>query len=92
MKQQFKDLNIKYKIQYLLCIVGFILSAIFSFFGLISPPPGIVDSSVLGLIGIWLGFVTATLGLETHYAVQLEKITQLVKETQKKSDKDDSEE
>lgn len=92
MKQHFNDLNIKYKIQYGLCIVGFILSGIFSFFGLISPPPGIIDSSVLGLVGIWLGFVTATLGIETHYAVQLEKITQLVKESQKKSDKNDEDE
>lgn len=77
--ENWKNLGFKYKLQYFFCFVAFILSGVFSFMGLLIPPPGVVDGSVLGLIGIWLGFCGSVLGISTHYSIEFEKLSQLIK-------------
>lgn len=68
---KFQDLHIKDKIAYLLSVASFLCGSILVFFGLFLAPVGIIDSSVLSSLGIFLSFAGAIIGINTHYSTEL---------------------
>lgn len=90
MKQNWGNLSFKTKLSYILCVVSFVLGALFSTAGFIVSPLGEISGSVLGQSGIYLSFSGAILGIGQFVSSQLEQVKDLVKSV-KKSDKDEEE-
>lgn len=79
--RKFKDLGYKDRLSYILCIVAFIVGVILTFAGFFVPPTGIVDGSVISIIGIFLSYAFAVIGVSLHYSVELEKFKSEMKTT-----------
>lgn len=89
--ENWKNLSFKSRLSYILCIASFILGALFSTAGFIVSPLGEISGSVLGLVGIYLSFSGAIIGIGQFVSNQLEQVKDLVKSV-KKPDKNDVEE
>ena len=71
MSLSFKDLEVKDKISYILCVASFFCGAVLTFLGVFLAPVGIIDSSVLSSLGLFLSFAGAIIGINTHYSTEL---------------------
>lgn len=78
---KFQDLHIKDKIAYLLSVASFMCGAVLVFCGMYLDPVGIIDSSVLSSLGIFLSFSGALIGLNLHYSTELHTFKSEVKRT-----------
>ena len=71
MALSFKDLEVKDKISYILCVASFFCGAVLVFLGVFLAPVGIIDSSVLSSLGLFLSFAGAIIGINIHYSTEL---------------------
>ena len=69
MKDETKD-NIKFAMSVVLLIAGIVMA----FVSLYLPPQGVIDSSVLMLIGETFTFIGAVWGISSYTGVQIKKI------------------
>lgn len=76
-----KDIHIKDKIAYLLSIASFLCGSILVFCGMFLAPVGIIDSSVLSSLGIFLSFSGALIGINTVYSTELRHFKSDVQKT-----------
>ena len=71
MALSFKDLPTKDKISYILCVSSFICGTALTFCGMFISPVGVIDSTVLTSLGVFLSFSGAIIGINTHYSTEL---------------------
>lgn len=62
-----KALSLKEWISYAMAIVAFVFGIIICCWGFATPPPGVIDNSVLFIVGQLLIFIGAILGISFHY-------------------------
>lgn len=68
---KFQDLPIKDRVSYVLCIASFLCGTILTFCGMFLAPIGVIDSSVLTSLGIFLSFSGTLIGINVHYSTEL---------------------
>jgi len=83
-----KELEVKDKISYILCVASFICGAVLTFFGVFLAPVGIIDASILTSLGIFLSFSGALIGINTHYSKELHTFKTEVQKTIKEKQKE----
>lgn len=71
MALSFKDLEVKDKISYILCVASFLCGAVLVFLGVFLSPVGVIDTSILTSLGVFLSFSGAIIGISTHYSTEL---------------------
>lgn len=71
MALSFKELEVKDKISYILCVASFLCGAVLTFLGVFLAPVGVIDASILTSLGIFLSFSGALIGINTHYSTEL---------------------
>ena len=71
MALSFKDLEVKDKISYILCVASFFCGAVLVFLGVFLAPVGVIDTSILTSLGVFLSFSGAIIGINTHYSTEL---------------------
>lgn len=71
MALSFKDLEVKDKISYILCVASFLCGAVLTFLGVFLSPVGVIDTSILTSLGVFLSFSGAIIGINTHYSTEL---------------------
>lgn len=71
MALSFKDLEVKDKISYILCVASFLCGAVLVFLGVFLSPVGVIDTSILTSLGVFLSFSGAIIGINTHYSTEL---------------------
>lgn len=77
----FKDLHIKDRLSYILCVASFLCGAVLTFLGMFINPIGVIDSSVLTSLGIFLSFSGALIGINTAYSTELRSFKTEVQKT-----------
>lgn len=80
LKQEFDRLTFKEVIIYILAVVVMTAGIALLFIGLFIPPEGEIHSSVLTAFGTVCIFVASLLGISIHYANELEKFKDNVRE------------
>lgn len=88
----FKDLPVKDKISYVLCVASFVCGTTLTFLGMFVDPLGVIDASVLSSLGIFLSFAGAIIGINTHYSKELHTFKTEVQRTidEKRKSKDNT--
>ena len=81
MALSFKDLEVKDKISYILCVASFFCGAVLTFLGVFLAPVGVIDASILTSLGVFLSFSGAIIGINTHYSAELTHFKTEVKRT-----------
>lgn len=79
MPKRYKDLGFKDQLSYCLCIASFVVGIGLTIAGFIVNPLGEVSSSVLTSLGLFLSFTASVLGISHHYASELEKIKEEIR-------------
>ena len=74
LRNMWKELCFKNKLRCILCIFAFAFGIILTSVGMILPPLGVIDGSVITCFCMLLIFVGSILGISQHYAIELEKI------------------
>lgn len=67
------ELSIRDRIAYVVTSAAFVVGASLSIIGLIIPPVGEVHPSVITLVGLFLSFCGALLGISHHFNNELER-------------------
>ena len=67
----FKELPIKDRVSYILCVLSFIAGTSLTFTGMFIAPVGVIDSTVLTSLGVFLSFSGALIGINSHYSTEL---------------------
>lgn len=95
LKQEFDKLTFKETLIYSLAIVSMIGGFVLLFLGMYLPPTGEIHDSVLMAFGLILVFCGSLLGIEMHYANQLNQFKSKVidaitahKESEKEENKE----
>ena len=71
MSLSFKDLEVKDKISYVLCVISFVCGTTLTFLGMFINPIGEIDGSVLTSLGVFLSFSGSLIGISSHYSTEL---------------------
>ena len=71
--QNWSELSFRDKVAYIVTCTSFVIGAALSIAGLIIPPMGEVHPSVITLVGLFLSFCGALLGINHHFENELEK-------------------
>ena len=61
----FKELPIKDRVSYILCVLSFIAGTSLTFTGMFISPVGVIDSTVLTSLGVFLSFSGALIGINS---------------------------
>ena len=77
----FKELPIKDRVSYILCVLSFIAGTSLTFIGMFIDPVGEIHSTVLTSLGVFLSFSGAIIGISTHYSTELTNFTTEVQRT-----------
>lgn len=72
--KKFKELSIRDRLAYIFCTFAFFFGALLTILGFWTPPIGEVSGSVISIIGIFLSYSAAVLGIGLHYETELGKI------------------
>ena len=87
---KFRELHIKDKIAYILCVASFICGTILTFCGIYLKPIGEIHSSVITSLGLFLSFSATLIGISTHYSTELTnfktEVQRTIYEKQKSND------
>lgn len=73
MTKKFSIKNLDKGVAYLLAILAFIMGWIVTLYGLMTPPKGVIDNSVLIVLGQALSFSGGVLGITHHVSSSLDK-------------------
>lgn len=71
--QNWSQLTFRDKVAYIVTCAAFTIGAALAVAGLIIPPMGEVHPSVITLVGLFLSFCGALLGISHHFENELEK-------------------
>lgn len=71
--QSWSELTFRDKVAYIVTCAAFTIGAALSIAGLVIPPMGEVHPSVITLVGLFLSFCGALLGISHHFENELEK-------------------
>lgn len=71
--QNWKELSYRDKVAYSVTIGAFVIGVALSITGLIIPPTGEIHPSVITLVGLFLSFAGALLGISHHFENELGK-------------------
>ena len=71
-KSNWKNLDFKSKLSYILCIASFIIGVLLTIAGFMVTPLGEVHASILTSLGVFLTFSGSIIGIAQHYGAQLE--------------------
>ena len=72
-KSNWKSLDFKSKLSYILCIASFIIGVLLTIAGFMVNPLGEVHESILTSLGVFLTFSGSIIGIAQHYGAQLEE-------------------
>lgn len=72
-KSNWKSLDFKSKLSYVLCISSFLIGVLLTIAGFIVNPIGEVHASILTSLGVFLTFSGSIIGIAQHYSMELEK-------------------
>ena len=87
-KSNWKNLDFKSKLSYILCIASFIIGVLLTIAGFMVNPLGEVHASILTSLGVFLTFSGSIIGIAQHYGAQLEGFkSEVRKEISKEEDK-----
>ena len=76
-----KSLDFKSKLSYILCIASFIIGVLLTITGMFLNPLGEIHGSVLTSLGCFLTFSGSIIGISQHYGSQIENFKmQIMKE------------
>lgn len=81
-----KEISFKDKFGFIMSIVSLIIGTVLCFVGLLLPPPGIIDSSVLMGSGEFLSLCAVYSGLTTYTSVFTKKIDSKINQILNKND------
>lgn len=71
MALRFKDLPVKDRVSYALCVLSFLAGTSLTFTGMFLDPVGEIHSTVLTSLGVFLSFSGALIGINSHYSTEL---------------------
>lgn len=71
--QNWSELTFRDKVAYIVTCAAFTVGTALSIVGLVVPPVGEVHPSVITLVGLFLSFCGALLGISHHFENELEK-------------------
>ena len=87
-KMNWKNLDFKSKLSYVLCIASFVIGVLLTIVGMLINPLGEIHSSVLTSLGCFLTVSGSIIGIAQHHGAQLGGFKREVrKEISKEEDK-----
>lgn len=88
--KKWSDLSIKDKIGYIISISAFIVGTILVFIGMILPPMGIIDNSVLMALGEFFTLSAVFLGINVYFGGVKNDIKKIISDFQDKNSEEKS--
>lgn len=85
-KSNWKSLDFKSKLSYVLCIASFVIGVLLTIAGFMVNPLGEVHASILTSLGVFLTFSGSIIGIAQHYSMELEKFKSDILSIEKKEE------